>query len=275
MKRGTIAIALAAVAALATNANATLIPFSTGFEAAEGYTSGTQLATYPDWTGDGQDASGWQVTNSTVGGSGASSGTQWVLASGATASTSKFQWTVTPVTDFSTLPAVIGSADVKLASPASGTINRTGIAGLSMFDATVTFIGGISLIIDNQNLLGAVANQAFVELDFGDGTFELYDLGVNNLLNTYINLGLAVDFTTDTVYGFVNGVQLPDTGSAGGATDFHDFDMSLSTSSTAGGTRMRGGFDNYSVAQGTIVPEPMTLTLAIFGGLALLRRRRA
>lgn len=263
-------IAIFCTVAVASSALATTLPFSTGFEAAEGYTNGTQLATNANWTGDGQDTGGWQVTNSTVGGSAAAAGTQWVLTSGATATTSKFQWTVTPVTDFSTQSIIEGSADVKLVSPTSGTINRTMIAGIQMYDAAVTSIAQLYLIHDAQNLLGGGANKLYVELDFGDDTGVAYDLGVTNGLNTYYNLALSVDFATDTVTGYVDGIALPDTGSTGGASDFHDFDLFLSSTTTAAGTRGRAGFDNYMVRQ---VPEPASLGLLALGALFVGRRR--
>src|SRR4051794_35939486 len=92
---GAAAIAAASVSVLASTSFAgTLI--STGFESAEGYTNGAQLVTNANWTGDGQDTTGWLITNSVVGGSGPKAGTQWVLASSPTATVSRFQWTVTP-----------------------------------------------------------------------------------------------------------------------------------------------------------------------------------
>jgi hypothetical protein len=274
MKRsGIVVLATATLGLIASQALAAL-PFSTGFESPEGYTNGSQLVSNPNWTGDGQDTTGWQITNSTVGGSAASSGAQWVLASGASATTTKFQWTVTPVTDFTVQPAIMGSADVKLVSPAAGTIDRSTLAGVAMYDAAVNFIGGLTLIIDAQNLAGAGANAMLLELDFGDNTGVLYNLGVTNALNQYLNLGLKVDFTTNSVFGYLNGTQLPDVGSSGGATNFHDFDLLLGeVSTTAGGTLGRAGFDNYTVAQ---IPEPISMLLFVLGGcFALARRGRA
>jgi len=252
---------------------ATSLPFSTGFEAAQGYANNSQLAANANWTGDGQDSTGWQVTNSSVGGSGPKSGSQWVLASGATASVTKFQWTVTPVTDFSTYSTIVGSSDVKLVSPSSGTTNRSTLAGIQMYDAAITQIAQLLLIIDAQNLAGLGANRMLLELDFGDNTGFIYDLGVSNALNQYVNLGLSWNAQTDTVTGYFNGAPLPDVGSSGGLTDFHDFDLILgSASTTSAGTRARGGFDNYSIAQ---VPTPSTLALVGLGGFAATRRRRA
>ncbi len=80
-----------------------------------------------------------------------------------------------------------------------------------------------------------------VALEFGDSSGVLYDLGVHHLLNTYVHLGLAADFSTGTVYGFLNGIQAPDTGPTGGATDFHDFDLFVGDVSNGGGTRDRAG----------------------------------
>jgi len=264
------AAALAALAFGAVSANAISL-FSTGFEAAQGYTNNTQLATNANWSGSGQDTSGWLVTNSTVGGSGASAGSQWVLTSGANATTTKFQWTNTPVTDFSVNNIIQGSTDVKLVSPASGSTTRTTFAGIQMYDAAVNLLGQMYLIIDSENLLGAGAGHMFVELDFADNTGHAYDLGVANALNQYVNLSLAADFTAGTLTGYFNGSALPDVGSLNGATDFHDFDLFLGSTSTSGGTRARGGFDNYSISA---VPAPASLALLGLGGLVAGRRRR-
>lgn len=262
-----------AFGALSSTAFATSLPFSTGFEANEGYTNGTELVTNSNWNGDGQDTSGWLVTNQSIGGSGPKSGSQWVLTSGATASITKFQWTVTPVTDFSSNPIINGSSDVKLVSPASGTVNRNTAVGVAMYDANIIAICDLVLIIDSENLSGLGAGRMLAELDFGDGTGVAYDLGVANQLNVYVNLGLSVNFTTGTVTGYVNGTALPDVGSTGGATDFHDFDLLLgSASTTVAGTRARGGFDNYSVSQ---TPEPATLSmLALALAFKVARRGR-
>jgi len=266
------ALAALGLGALVAQAHATTLPFSTGFEAGEGYTNGAQLATNANWIGDGQDTTGWLITNGTVGGSGAASGSQWILASGASNTVTKFQWTVAPVTDFTSNAIIAGSADVKIASPASGTINRTSVAGLQMYNAAVNRIGDISLIMDAQNLYGGGANRMFIRLIFGDNSGFLYDLGVSNALNQYINLGLSVNFQANTVTGYVNGVALPDVGTANGYTDFHDFDMYLASSTTSAGTRGRGGFDNYQVSH---IPAPGAVALIGIGGLAATRRRRA
>lgn len=266
------AIAAIGLGALVAPTFAATLPFSTGFEAGEGYANGAQLATNANWIGDGQDTTGWLITNGAVGGSGAASGSQWILASGASNTTTKFQWVVAPVTDFTSNSIIAGSADVKIASPASGTINRTSIAGLQMYDAAVNRIGDISLILDAQNTYGGGANRMLIRLIFGDNTGFLYDLGVNNALNQYLNLGLSVNFQANTVTGYVNGVALPDVGTAGGFTNFHDFDMYLASSTTSAGVRGRGGFDNYQVSH---IPTPGTLALLGIGGLAAARRRRA
>jgi hypothetical protein len=269
---GKMLVSAFCVLALASNAYATILPFSTGFEASEGYTNSSQLATNANWTGDGQDSTGWAISNSTIGGSGAAAGTQWVLASGATASTTKFQWTVTPVTDFSVLPAITGSADVKLVSPTSGTVNRSMVAGIQMYDSEVNQICSLALVMDTQNNYGLGAGQMLIALSFGDETGWIYNLGVANTMNDYVNLKLTANIVTGTVQGFVDGVALPDTGSTGGATDFHDFDLYYGRLlSTSSGTSSRAGFDNYSVMQD--VPEPATLVLLALGGFALLRRR--
>lgn len=263
----------AAVAALAMNAGATTLPFSTGFEAAEGYTNGSQLSSNANWSGDGQDTSGWAISNTAIGGVGAKTGSQYVLVTAPTAGTpTRWQWTVTPVTDFSVNSIIAGSADVKLASPTSGSVNRSTSAGLQMYDAGVNLMAQIDLLCDAQNVYGAGAGQMFVELVFGDGSGFAYNLGVANALNQYVNLGLSVNFQAGTVTGYFNGVALPDVGSNGGASDFHDFDMFCGrTQTTTGGTAARAGFDNYTIAQ---TPAPGALALLGLGGLVAGRRRR-
>lgn len=267
------AIAAMGLGALVAQAHATTLPYSTGFEAAQGYTNGSQLATNANWTGDGQDTSGWLVTNSSVGGSGASSGSQWVLASSPTASAARFQWTVTPVTDFSTYSTIKASSDVKLVTPASGTLNRSTLAGIQMYDASISRICQLLLIVDSQNSYGAGAGQMILELGFGDGTGFAYNLGVANALNQYVNLGLEANFQTGVVTGYLNGVALPNTGPIGAHTDFHDFDLIAgSLLSTSGGVRARAGFDNYSIEH---VPAPSAMALLGVSGLLAARRRRA
>lgn len=265
--RGAVAVLCALVASTAMAD----VLYSTSFEPSEGYTNDTQLGAYPDWTGDGQDATGWLVTDQLVGGSGASTGTQWVLASSPTATTGgRWQWAVTPVTDFSILNEITAAADVKIASRDSGTINKSTLGGLQMYTAAVELIGGIYLMHDAENLYGLGAGRMlleFVGADPDDGW--AYDLGVADALDQYVELGLKVDFATDTVYGYLNGDVLPDTVGAGGATDFHDLDMFAGSAATGTGRRARVGFDNYYVAQ---TPEPASAVLLILGGL-LLRRR--
>jgi hypothetical protein len=268
------AAALAALALGAFSANAQTL-FSTGFEAAEGYTNGTQLSANANWTGDGQDASGWQVTNTTVGGSGAKTGTQWVLASSPTASVpTRYQWTVTPVTDFSVNSTIVAGVDTKLVSPSSGSTNRSTLAGIQMYDAAVELIGALYLIHDTQNAAGGGAGEMLLEFDSGDGTtFNVYDLGVANATNQYVNLSLAANFQTGVLTAFFNGSALPDLGNTGGRTDFHDFDIvDGRITTTSGGTADRAGFDNYSVVQ--TVPAPASLALLGLAGGATLRRRR-
>lgn len=260
-----------AVGALASIASAATIPFSTGFEASEGYTAGTQLATNPNWTGDGQDTTGWQITANTIGGSGPKSGAQWVLTNGATASASKFQWTVTPVTDFSVNSTIEGSADVKIVQPGSGTITRNTYVGIQMYTAAIDQVASLLFYIDAENLAGLGANRMLLLADYGDASSYVYDLGVSNVINTYVNLKLSANFVTGTVRGYINGNVLPDIGGTGGFTDFHDFDLTLGSSTTTGGTRGRGGFDNYSI---TAVPAPGSLALVGLAGLVGARRRR-
>ena len=267
------AFAVAAACGLASRAMATPVPFSTGFES-PGYTTGTQLATYPDWTGDGQDTAGWAVTNSTVNGAGAASGTQWVLANSPTFATpTRFQWTVNPVTDFSAGSTMVGSADVRLLSPASGTLNRTTIAGISMYNSNVDIIAAMYLMIDVQDTVGLGANRMYIQMVWGDTTEAIYDLNQTSTLGQYYHLELNANMVTGVVRASVNGLLLPQIGNTGGATDFHDFDMSVEiTTATTGGQRARGGFDNFSISQ---VPTPSAAALlGVAGGAALRRRRR-
>jgi len=67
MNRNLIITALATAAAGFTS-TATGLPYSTGFESAQGYTNGSQFFAHADWSGNGQDESGFTITNSTVGG---------------------------------------------------------------------------------------------------------------------------------------------------------------------------------------------------------------
>lgn len=268
----TARLSAAAVAALAANALATTLPFSTGFEAAQGYANGSQLSTNSNWTGEGQDSTGWLITDQTIGGSGAAGGSQWILTTAPTASTSRFQWTSTPVTDFSVNSTVVGSSDVKLVTPGSGSVNRSTAVGIQMYDSNINLLAQLAIIYDAQNAFGLGVNATLISLTFADNSGFLYNVGTTNPFNQYINLGLAINFQTDTVTGFVNGNALPDTGSAGGATDFHDFDLFAARMlTTTGGTAARGGFDNYSI---NVVPTPASAALLGLGGMCIIRRRR-
>ncbi|MFT3685410.1 MAG: hypothetical protein QM783_10860 [Phycisphaerales bacterium] len=279
MTKNVIVAALAAgcVAGVASRARATDLPFSTGFESNQGYASGSQLSTNANWNGDGQDTSGWTVTTSTVNGTAAASGTQWVLASSPTVTTAggsiptRFQWTVTPVTDFTTNPVMVGAADVRLLSPSSGTLNRTTIAGISMYNANIDIIASMYLMMDVENTVGLGANRMYIQFIWGDGSDAIYDLNQTSTLGQYYHLELSANMATGVVRGSVNGQLLPQIGNTGGATDFHDFDMSVEvTTSTVGGQRARAGFDNYSIAQ---VPAPAAAALAGLAGATLARRR--
>jgi MYXO-CTERM domain-containing protein len=262
-----------AAAGLVSCAAATPLPFSTGFEASQGYVSGSQIVSNPNWTGDGQDTVGITVTSNTVGGSGAASGSQWLLMSAPTPSVaSRFAWPVTPVTNFSTLPVIVGSADVKLVSPASGVINRTSNASISMWDAAVNRVAGMSLVMDVQHAFGSANNEMYIQFINADGSHTEFDLGVANDLNHYYHLELSANFATGTFTGSVNGVTLPFVGSIGSATDFHDFDIDTDILvAQIGGGWARAGFDNFSIAQ---VPTPGAAALAGIAGGALVRRRR-
>jgi hypothetical protein len=265
-------LSAAAIAALSLNATAATLPFSTSFEATEGYANGSQLSTVADWTGEGQDSSGWLITNQTVGGSAASAGSQWVLVNAPTATVSRFQWTSTPVTDFSVNSTVVGSADVKLVSPATGTVNRSTVAGVQMYDADINLLAQLAIVYDAQNAYGYGVNATVLQFVFGDNTGYTYDLGTTNPFNQYVNLALAIDFTTDTVKGYFNGVEIAETGSAGGATNFHDFDLfTARLLTTTGGTAARAGFDNYNIS---LIPTPGSIALMGLGGLVVARRRR-
>jgi hypothetical protein len=267
------ALAVSVVAGLVPCAMGTPLPFSAGFESSQGYASGSQIVSNVNWTGDGQDASGIAITSSTVGGSGAASGSQWILMNAATPSVaSRFAWTVTPVTNFSTQAVMLGSADVKLVSPSSGVINRTSNASISMWDASVNRIAGMSLVMDVQHAYGSADNEMYIQFINADGTTSQFDLGVANDLNHYYHLELSANFATHTFTGSVNGVTLPFVGSIGTATDFHDFDIDTDVLvAQIGGGWSRAGFDNYSIAQ---VPTPGALVLAGIAGGEVARRRR-
>ncbi|MFT3685409.1 MAG: MYXO-CTERM sorting domain-containing protein [Phycisphaerales bacterium] len=268
----TFVLAAATTSVLASRASAVDLPFSTGFESSQGYTNGSQLFANANWNDDGQDSSGWTVTNSTVSGSGAASGSQWVLATAPVNTTGRIQWAVAPVTDFSTRPIITGSADVKLVSPASGTLNRTTSASVSAYNADLFMIASLSLIVDSQNTFGFGANHMLLQFFDRGASRMVYDIGSTPDLNHYYTLGLILDYSTGTYRGTVNGTLLSYVGSLAGATDFHDFDMSVEgRTNTTGGQRARAGFDNFSITQ---TPTPGAAALAGLAGSTLLRRRK-
>jgi MYXO-CTERM domain-containing protein len=266
------ALALAAAAGLSSLSLGAPLPFSTGFETAQGYANGSQLFANANWTGEGQDSTGWVITNQTIGGLGASSGSQWLLASSPAGTAGRITWPSTPVTDFSTQPLITGTADVRLIAPASGTLSRTTSASVAMYNADATMIASLSLIVDSQNTFGFGANHMLLQFFSFGASRRVYDIGSTPDLTHFYTLSLTADFSAGTYRGSVNGTLLDYVGSLQGATDFHDFDLSVEgRTNTTGGQRARAGFDNFSVVQ---TPTPGAAALAGVAGSAALRRRR-
>jgi len=274
MTRYLIAAALAAATSGA--AYAAALPFATGFESSQGYANGSQLSAKANWSGDGQDSSAWAVTNSTVNGLGASSGSQWVLVTAPTASGAtrqRSQWVVTPASDLTTQAPITGSADVRLIAPSSGTLNRTTSASIAMFDNDEFMIASLSLIVDCENNFHFGVNHTLLQFYSFGVSQKVYDLSATSDLTHYYSLSLTADFAAGTYRGSVNGTPLDYIGSLQGATTFRDFDLGADArTNTSGGQRARAGFDNYSISQ---VPEPGAATLfAMAAGAALRRRQR-
>jgi hypothetical protein len=269
-----LAGALVAVGLTAHASGATIV--STGFEASETptYTNGAQLATVAGWNGDGQDTTGWTISSSFVGGSAAESGSQYVLVSSPTAATpAHFQWQSQPVTDFSVDSVVTGTAGVKLVSPLTGTVDRSTVAGVAIYDAAGTEDAELDVFNDIQNVEGGTAASWYIAQFFQDGTGYIHTL-TGAPVNTYFDLSISIDYSTGIVTDSVDGTPLPETDTTT-ATDFHDFDMlTARTASTSGGTANRGGFDNYSVVTSVSVPEPTLLGLMGVAAAAMLGRRR-
>jgi hypothetical protein len=259
------------VGGLAAHSSAAVLVTS-DFEAPT-YTSGTQLAAVAGWNGDGQDATGWTISSTVVGGSGAESGSQYVLVSAPTVAVpARFQWQSAPVTDFSVDSVITGTAGVKLVSPSTGTVNRSTIAGVAVYDAAGNEDAELDVFNDIENVEGNTAASWYIAQFFQDGTGYIYTL-TGAPVNTYFDLSISIDYSTGLVTDSVNGSPLPETDTTT-ATDFHDFDMlTARVSSTTGGTANRGGFDNYSVVNTAGVPEP-TLGLVTGGAFALIAARR-
>ena len=271
-----ITVLAVAILSLAQAARAATI-LQAGFESAEGFSAGTQLGTYPAWAGNGGPTSGWAISSATVAGSGARSGSQWVLVNPLAASAYAVnQRTITPISDFSAEALVTASCSVKFASPASGTVNRGGYVAISAMDSIHNASAEIDIYYDLENTLGYGAGHWVIGTFFGNGSSFFYDQGTTSRFDNYFDLSMRMNYATGLTTMYVNGAALPDV-SQSMMIDFYEFNLWFAnTTQTSLGVRPRAGFDNFSIVQ-SAVPEPslvglMGLTAA--GVTALGRRAR-
>lgn len=267
--RGSSALVLGGVliGAAAAGASATTTA-QVGFEASEGYAVGSQLGTHSPWVGP--TTAGWTVSNDAIGGSGARSGDQWILID---ANDGRTQTYTSPITDFTTEPIVTVSSSLKVVSPVSGVADRGVFMGMLIVDSSGKGYAEIDLIYDIHNVYGFGTDRWLVQQIFSDFSLNITDLGTTPLFDTYLDLAIRTDFTTNTTTMLLNGVVLP--GSAPSMmVDYQEaIFVFASTITGGGGTRARGGLDNFSVTQ-TAVPSPGGAAVLGLLGVAGMRRRR-
>lgn len=264
-----VAAAAALLAVAAPKATAAVVA-QAGFESSEGYSAGTQLATYaPPWSGSG---SGWTISNNTIGGSGARSGSQWVLVD---ANDGQPKALKSPIANTASEPILTVSTSMKVVSPVSGAAERGVFMGMNLTDNTDDGYTEIDLIYDAQNFYGFGTNRWLVQQIFADFNFHLTDLGTTPLFDTYLDLAIRTDMSTGNTTMLVNGTPLPHTGPSllSNYLQLTTTFFFQSTISGGGGVRARGGIDDFSVVQ-SVVPEPATVGVLAAMVAGSVRRRR-
>ena len=289
MPKSALATAVAAMAFLAAaDAGASTTLYSNSFDT---YTNASSLtsAAGGSWSKDGNGT----ATITTAAGL-AESGAGAALLT--PASTTGGTWVYRPNTLISdpvgsNTPIVTSSASLRIASPASGTANRSVVLGLQTYDSAVNTIASTLLVWDGAGSYGFGTNHLVLQFDFGDGSQDFgYDFGAVTSAQLssvgYFNVSIGLDYTTgDVSFGWSNSVlghsfAIEDTHGSfdtGVSSDFSDADLYYTRGST-GGTLPRLLADNYSIttSPAAAVPEPETWALMLSGlaGVGMLARRR-
>ncbi len=259
-----VAASIVALAALAGSAQATVLYTSGGFEA-------------PTFTVGNIDGQGGFVTDpaahtqhQVVGVTGAvnpAGGSQMVQLN-AVAST---RWS------FPDISGLVGTRPVgedwitcnfDIYAPAGQTSTAT--YGVLAYNAAFATVGGVRVRASDRAII--------VTLDPdgpGAAAFGSYTLGLFAPADTWVNLGLAINVSTNALALYSGNTILfsgAATAQAGTAATISDFDL---VSSSGAATTNVMYVDNYVVGSDNVAPAPGAAALLGLGGLVAARRRRS
>lgn len=151
---------------------------------------------------------------------------------------------------------VVGNVKLFVTStPSGGSTNRGGLSGWA--NGGANFIGGAILRSD-----GGIFNLA---------TGALVGTANTAWLNTWIDFGVAYNFTTQTIDVSVNNSLVGTMNFASLQTTMTDIDLNSRATSASAATGIVK-YDNYNVQA---VPEPASMTVLALGLAAIARRRKS
>ena len=253
--------------ALAAGASAISLPYSTGFETSEFWSSNAAAAN-PDWSG----LNNWRTTTSL-----SFAGAQSLQASALATS----------------LPTSTATPTSIIASQNKGTI----AAGVRMYmgssvsgaaTGSNAVYGFATRVLDNFGRLNrfAVENDGKVFLYSNFAYTQIGTLSTSSFQNQWLDLSLSLDTTLGSQIPYTFGVKDSGgnslfsgsgnllTGSTVVTTAGLDYVGLLYSNNGGSGAQIYGNvaYDAFSVQA---VPEPGTFVALALGGLALVRRRRA
>lgn len=249
-------LAIAAVWATATTAFAQ-VPFSTSFEASEGFIAGGSADGIDGWA----NGSGGGVSHS-VSTAQAFTGTQSIVFDNSGSNTSFYSirralnndYSLVPVVTVSTKLYIDGSTGADRLYGLLGTNSATGTMGSTILGITVSGTG----------VVRAGATWGSTYSGAGIGTFT------TGHADRWLTLTFTFDSTTRAATASAsNGVEtFTWSGTAGSTGNLLNFNLG----SDYDGSAARNGIGYFDDVQA--VPEPATLAALGLGALALVRRRR-
>lgn len=261
-------VSAAAVLAIASGASAA-ITYSTSFESPT-WTGSAGGTAFSGQNGFASTSAGYGVVNNAAN---AHTGSQYVrvLANSVAASTGGSAWGYNFSAGAVLTPGIIEiSGWVRIA----GTLGtRGGFVGFDAYTSTTNRLGAISMNNDGSILvLNGVNNGS------GGTASAQTGAGFISNVNAWHQLGLTLDFSTNTITYWVDGVAL------GAPAGFNTWDAGLTDFGSAAlwsnrgasgtnGTSVEYRWDDLTISN--TIPAPSALALAGIGGLVANRRRRA